>query len=90
MTLKCMDLESATDSFNKALIETASNLLGKKRLIKKPWITKDVLEICDKRRELKSKKGNPDGAKEYRKVNKMVKTSIKNAKENWIEQHVKT
>ena len=67
-----LDLDSVTDTFNSALIDTASELLGKRRFTKKPWITKDVLDLCDRRRELKSSRGNPDGMREYRCVNKMV------------------
>ncbi|XP_072016924.1 uncharacterized protein [Amphiura filiformis] len=74
------------NTFNTALTETASELLGKHRHVKKPWITKEVLELCDRRRELKCKRNNPDGARDYREANKLVKKGIKEAKENWIGQ----
>ena len=36
--------------------KTASEILGKHRAIKKPWVTADILDLCDKRRELKKTK----------------------------------
>ena len=51
---------------------------------KKPWITAEVLNLCDKRRELRKKRFKPEGAAKYKEVNKNVKRSMKKAKENWI------
>ena len=54
--------------------------------MKKPWVTSDVLDACDKRRELKKKKyDTDDGEKQYKAANQEVKKSMKKAKENWIE-----
>jgi len=39
-----------------AVTETANELLGKRRPVKKPWVTPNILQLCDKRRELKKKK----------------------------------
>ena len=50
------DLESLTATLNTAETVTASEIIGKYRQTKKPWVTKDVLELCDKRRELKREK----------------------------------
>ena len=33
------------------LSDAASEILGKERRRKKPWVTKDVLDICDERRD---------------------------------------
>ena len=37
-------------------------ILGKERRRKKPWVTKDVLDLCDERRDLK-KRYEAEGAK---------------------------
>ncbi|XP_072051944.1 uncharacterized protein [Amphiura filiformis] len=58
-----LDLDSLTDTFNTALTETASELLGKHRHVKKPWITKEVLELCDRRRELKEQQNKDKNGK---------------------------
>ena len=50
------DIETNVENFEKATIETATEILGKKVSKKKAWITSDVLKLCDKRRELKVKK----------------------------------
>ena len=42
--------------------------------------------MCDKRRELKKKKSDTEGAKEYRALNQEVKKAMEKAKENWIDE----
>ena len=62
LLLEHEDSQELCDQFTKIMTETADRKLGKRR-IKKPWITKEVLNECDKRRELKSKEtwGGADG-----------------------------
>ena len=50
------DIDLMVTTFNKAVSETASEILGKHRQKKKPWITAEILDLCDKRRELRKKK----------------------------------
>ena len=45
------DINSMITTFNTAVTKTASEILGKHRQKKKPWITADILDLCDKRRE---------------------------------------
>ena len=61
-------------------------ILGKHRPKKKKWITDDILEMCDKRRELKNKKHDTQGKGQYRDINNKIGKAIKQAKENWIEE----
>ena len=49
---------------------------------KKPWITAEVLNLCDKRRELRKKRFKPEGAAKYKEVNNNIKRCMKKAKEN--------
>ena len=72
-----IDLETFTDSFNKAITDTASEVLGKHRKKKKPWMTNDLLLLCDKRHELKNKKNQTGGRQQYNEVNKEVNAEIK-------------
>ena len=51
---------------------------------KKTWITSEILDLCDKRRELKQKRFEPEGSEKYKEVNKNIKRCMKKAKENWI------
>ena len=46
-----------------AVTEAVSEILGKERRRKKPWVTKDVLDLCDERRDLKKKRYEAEGAK---------------------------
>ena len=49
MCNKDTDLDSMITTFNTAVTETASEILGKHRQKKKPWITADILDLCDKK-----------------------------------------
>ena len=79
------DIDTITNTLNAAVTDTANEILGKYRTVKKPWVTNDVLDLCDKCRELK-KKSDTEGAKEYRAINQDVKKAMKKAKENWIDE----
>ena len=83
---KDTDVNLLTNTFNKIVTDTASEILGKHRRTKKPWVTADILDLCDKRRELKRRKCDPEGAAKYREVNKKIKQNIRRAKDNWIAE----
>ena len=83
------DIDSMITTFNTAVTETAgdipaSDILGKHRQKKKPWITGEILDLCDKRRELRKKRFEPEGSEKYTEVNNSIKRCTKKAKENWI------
>ena len=73
------------NKFNSAVMETAEEVLGKHRPAKKPWVTQDLLDLCDQRRNLKNKKAEKEGAEKYRVINKQIRKGMKNAKEKWIK-----
>ena len=50
---------------------------------KKSWITANILDLCNKRRELRKKRFEPEGSQKYKEVNN-IKRCTKKAKENWI------
>ena len=67
-------------TFNTAVTETASEILGKHRQKKKPWITADIFHLCDNRRELRKKRFEPEGSEKYKEVNNNIKRCMKKAK----------
>ena len=67
-----------------AVTGAASEILGKERRRKKSWVTKDVLDLCDERRDLKKKRYEAEGANEYREANRRIQKAVKKAKEDWI------
>ena len=77
-------LDSVITTFNTAVTETASEILGKHCQMKKPWATAEILDLCDKRRELRKKRFEPEGAENYKEVNNNIRRCMKKAKENWI------
>ena len=54
---------------NKAVADTASEILGKERCRGKPSVIRDVLDLHE-RENLKKRRYEEDEAKEYRKANK--------------------
>ncbi|XP_069992393.1 uncharacterized protein [Penaeus vannamei] len=79
-----MDLGTLTNSFNKSVIDSAKEVLGKHRRVKKPWVTAEILDLCDKHRELKANRNNIQGTTQYREVNQKIKKEMKKAKEVWL------
>ena len=64
-----IDIDSMITTFNTVVIETASEILGKHRQKKKPWITAEILDLCGKRRELRTNRFEPEGSEKYKEVN---------------------
>ena len=79
------DLDSMATHFNKAVNDTAAELLGKQRRKRKSWVTPEILDLCDQRRDLKKTRGEPEGAKDYRVIKRKIRTELKMAKETWIQ-----
>ena len=71
--------------FIKAVTDKAAELLGKQRRKRKSWVTPEILDLCDQRRDLKKKRGEPEGAKDYRENKRKTRTEMKMAKETWIQ-----
>ena len=81
-----MDMDTMITTYNTAVTDAASEILGREHHRKKPWVTKDVLDLCDERRDLK-KWYEAEGAKEYREANRRIQKAVKKAKEDWIGAH---
>ena len=79
-----MDIDTIITTYNTAVTDTASQILGKERRRRKPWVTKDVLDLCDERRDLKKKRYETEGAKEYMESNRRIQKAAKKATEDWI------
>ena len=74
------DRDSMITTFNTAMTETASEILGKHRQKKKHWVTAEILDLCDKRRELRKKRFEPEESEKYKEVNNNIKRCMKKAK----------
>ena len=79
------DLDSMVTHFNKAVTDTAAEFLCKQRRKRKPWVTPEIFDLCDQRRDLKKMRGEPEGAKDYREIKRKIRTEMKMAKETWIQ-----
>ena len=74
------DKDSMITTFNTAVTETASEILGKHRQKKKTWVNAEIIDLCDKRRELIKKGVRPEGSEKYKEVNNSIKRCMKKAK----------
>lgn len=75
------------DQFTDITFNTANEILGKAKPIKRSWITPEILQKCEERRELKKNRfTNNESLGQYRKANNEVKRAIIKAKDNWVEK----
>ena len=51
-----MDMDTMITTYNTAVTDAASEILGNECRRKKPWVTKDFLDLCNERRDLKKKR----------------------------------
>ena len=84
MSNEYTELNAKVTTFNTAVTETASKILGKHHQKKKPWVTAIFFYLCNKRRELWKNRFEPEGSEKYKEVNNNIKRCMKKAKENWI------
>eukprot|EP00794_Sanderia_malayensis_P019588 gene19588-biopygen14544 len=78
------------NEFTSIRTKTAESVLGKRRKTRRPWISGEVLDCCDRRRELKSKSNeSEEKMEEYRKANKEVRRQLRKAKEEWVEEQAR-
>ena len=85
------DVDSLAEGINNTLLSTAKEVLGKKQKRIQPWVTDEVLILCDKRRELRRTKHSGDKArKAYQQANREVRKGMRAAKEKWIESQCNT
>ena len=73
LRVKDMDINTMFNAYNTAR-NLERNVAGKK-----PWVIRDVLDLCDERRDLK-KQYEAEGAKEYRGANKRIQKAVKEIK----------
>ena len=74
------DLDFMVTHFNKAVTDTAAELLGKQRRKRKPWVTPEILDLCDQRQDLKKKRGESEEANDYREIKRKIRTEMKMAR----------
>ena len=58
------------------MTETASEILGEHRQKKYPGPLQKFLDPCDKRRELRKKRSEPEGSEKYKEVHEKGKRKL--------------
>ena len=56
---------------------------NKQKNKKTTWVTAEVLDLCDIKRELRNKRFETEGSEKYKEVNNNIKRSMNKAKEDW-------
>lgn len=85
------DVDTLASDFRDVLMTAADEVLGKQRKKIKPWVTQEVLDLCDKRRQLRAQKHTNDEARvQYQQAHRDVRKKMKEVKEEWIEEQCKT
>ena len=85
------DVDTMASEVKEVLLSSADEILGKRRRKIKPWVTDTVLDLCDKRRELRSQKHSSDEARaQYQQAHRAVRKKMAAAKEEWIEEQCNT
>ena len=68
------------NKLNAVMTETADEILGKHRRKTQTWVTDEILEMCDKRRDLKKKNRDTTiGAAAYKGCNKKIRKDMDKA-----------
>ena len=67
------DMDSMITTFSTVVTVAARESLGKHRQKKKPWVTAENFDLCNKRRELRKKRFEPGGSEKYKEVNNEMK-----------------
>ena len=80
-----IDLVSMITTYNTAVTDTAN--LGRYVVEKKLWVTRDVPDLCDERRDLKKRRHEENERKNI--ANKRVRKALQKAKEDWIDNQCK-
>ena len=63
-------------------MRSLANIVRKKN--KKNLITAEILDLCDKMRELRKNRFEPEGSEQYKKMNNNIQRCTKKDKESWI------
>ena len=84
------DVDTIANSLKEGLLLTAEEVLGRQKKKIQPWVTNEVLGLCDQRRQLKQQRHTrTEAGLRHRKVNKEVRNKMKTAKEEWTEEQRK-
>ena len=84
------DVDTLANSLKQMLLSTAEEVLWRQRKKILPWVTNEVVDLCDQRRQLRQEKYiSTEAGLEYGKVNREVRKKMKIAKEEWTEEQCK-
>ena len=74
----------------KAVLETAESVLGKQRKTKQPYVTEEILDMCDEKRMLKPVRHKEEGKKkEYNRLKHQIEKKCRQEEVRQLEEKCK-
>ena len=67
INLRDGDIDSMVTTYSTAVTDKTSEIIGKECHRKKPLVTREVLDLCDERRDLKEQKNTEKLTKGFRR-----------------------
>ena len=81
------NINNLVNSVGTAMRDTTKEVLGKRKIKHQPWVSNDVLKLCNQRRELKKTRNTKEEVhKQYRELNKDIRKRMRNTKNDWINE----
>ena len=82
-----LDVEGMWEEIKSSIGDTSQKFLGnKKPKPQKPWLSSEVLHLCDERRQLKQEKNSSTTKRRrYNYLNREIKRQSKKCKDEWIQ-----
>ena len=78
-------LDALVEKLNTALIDTAKEILGHKPKTEKPWITDEILDLCDQKRQVCNKQDR-ESRDMYKRIQRTVNKKIRTALRDYIRE----
>ena len=81
------DIDTICNNIKDVLLSSAEEVLRRERRNNKQLVTTELVDLCDKRRELRHKKYTSlDYMTKYQKANREVRMKLKEVREEWIKE----
>lgn len=84
------DLEEYASEISKAIKNAAESIIPARKASRKPYISEEILKLADEKRKLRLNKNISDEhARLYKDLCRKVKKSVRQDKENWIQNNAR-
>ena len=82
------EIDRLAEHATSAILETASDILGRKAKVEKPWITEEIIRLCDQKR-LHNNKSDRSSRDTYKHLKRKVEREMRKAFRRHIAEKCK-